>query len=338
MPESFNPNAILEVSNGFKSAKVLLTAAELGVFTELAKGPQPFQKLRQRFGLSNKRSSLDFFDCLVSMGMLDLISDGYINTPETDFYLDKNKPSYIGGLLEMYNDRLYKYWDDFTIALKTGEPQNEAKSGENFFSALYRDPRKLSQFMNAMSGISLIPAKVAAERFPWENHNKVADIGCAQGVFLAEILKAHPHLNGIGFDLKPVQPIFENHIRVQELEDSLIFQSGDFFKDPLPEADVLVFGQILHDWSLKERKVLLEKAHQALPKGGTILIYEYVIDDGRRTNILALLSSLTMLIETQSGHDFTGKECRAWMLEAGFDDIEVLPLAGYESMVIGKKV
>lgn len=337
MSTPFSPDKILEISNGFKSAKVLLTAVELEVFTELAKGPKTLQQLSQSLKLSSRRSTLDFFDCLVSLGMLDLVSGKYINAPETDYFLDKNKSSYIGGLLEMYNDRLYQFWGNFTEALKTGKPQNEAKSGENFFSSLYTDPVRLSRFMQAMSGISLVPAKAAAEKFPWKNYHTVADIGCAQGVFLSEILKAHPHLSGIGFDLEPVQLIFECHAKKEGLSGALKFQKGDFFKDSLPTADVLVFGQILHDWSLDERKILLKKAYQALPKEGAILIYEFIIDEDRRKNTLGLLSSLTMLIETQNGYDFTGQECREWMLEAGFVDIEVVTLAGQESMVIGKK-
>ena len=334
----FSPEKILELSNGFKSSKVLLTAVELGVFTELAKGPKPLKELRQRLGLCSRRSTLDFFDCLVSLGMLDLISDEYVNTPETDYFLDKNKSSYIGGLLEMYNDRLYRFWGNFTEALKTGKPQNEAKTGEEFFSALYADQDRLSRFMQAMSGISLIPSKVAAEKFPWTNYRVVADIGCARGVFLTEVLKVHPHLRGVGFDLEPVQPIFERYIEEQGLQGSLVFQKGDFFKDPLPSADILVFGQILHDWSLEERKALLRKAYQTLPEEGAVLAYDFIIDDDRRKNTLGLLSSLTMLIETQDGFDYTGKECKEWMGEAGFNNIEIIPLAGQESMVIGKKV
>ena len=337
MAKQLNAERIFEIGNGFKSAKVLLTAVEIGVFTELAQGPKGLQELIHSMGLSSRRSSRDFFDCLVSLGLLDLDSGKYANSAEADCFLDKKKASYIGGLLEMYNDRLYGFWGNFTEALKTGEPQNEIKDSENFFSALYRDPIRLSRFMQAMAGISLIPAKAAAEKFNWENRRTIADIGCAQGVFLSEIIKRHPHLKGIGFDLEPVQPIFESYIEGQGIKQSLAFQKGDFFKDPLPKADVLIFGQILHDWSLEERMHLLRKAYQALPAGGSILIYELIIDDERRKNALGLLSSLTMLIETQEGFDFTGKECKEWLHEAGFEEIKAVPLTGHESMVTAMK-
>ncbi len=115
------------------------------------------------------------------------------------------------------------------------------------------------------------------------------------------------------------------------------FQPGDFFRDPLPSADVLVMGHILHDWSLEEKQTLLAKAYAALPSGGALLVYEALIDDDRRQNAIGLLSSLNMLIETPGGFDFTGADCQGWMRKAGFRDTRVEHLVGPDSMVIGIK-
>src|SRR5579884_4119059 len=114
-------------------------------------------------------------------------------------------------------------------------------------------------------------------------------------------------------------------------------QPCDFFKDPLPSADVIVMGMILHDWSAEEKLQLLRKAYAALHSGGALIVYEHLIDDGRRKNIAGLLMSLTMLIETQGGSDYTGADCRRWMSEVGFRESYVEQLTGIESMVVGIK-
>jgi SAM-dependent methyltransferase len=337
MEQDLSPENIINLGNGFKAAKVLLTAVELGVFTELAGGPRSLEALQAALGLSRRRSTRDFFDALVSLKMLRHRDGHYSNTRETDTFLDRNKPTYIGGLLEMYNHRLYRFWGDFTEGLKTGNPQNEARNGEEFFAALYADPDRLKEFLRAMAGISLFTAKALAKKFPWQDYKSFADIGCAQGVLAAEVVTAHPHLQGIGFDLEPVQSIFNEYIAERKLTRSLSFQKGDFFSDDLPQAEVLVFGQILHDWSLDQRKFLLAKAYRTLPQGGALIVYEPIIDDERRENTFGLLSSLTMLIETRDGFDYTGRECCEWMQEAGFQDLRVQHLVAADSMVVGIK-
>ena len=115
------------------------------------------------------------------------------------------------------------------------------------------------------------------------------------------------------------------------------FFPGDFFTDPLPTADVLAMGHILHDWDLEEKKLLLAKAYAALPAGGALIIFESLIDDDRSQNAFGLLMSLNMLIELKGGFDYTGADCSAWMNEAGFRDVRVEHLIGPDSMAIGFK-
>ena len=93
---------------------------------------------------------------------------------------------------------------------------------------------------------------------------------------------------------------------------------GDFFKEPLPKADVVLMGHILHDWDLPTKKMLIKKAFDALPRGGALVVYEAIIDDDRSKNAFGLMMSLNMLIETPGGFDYTGADCAGWMKEAGF--------------------
>jgi hypothetical protein len=284
------------------------------------------------------RSSRDFLDGLVALNFLERRDGIYSNTPETDLFLDKRKPTYIGGMLEMANRRLFLYWNDLTTALRTGAPQNEAKHGEmDLFTALYADPARLKSFLRAMTGLSHGANLAIASQFPWHKYKTVVDAGTAQGDLVTQVLLKNPHLAGTGFDLPEVAPIFEEYVETNGLTSRLKFQPGSFFTDPLPKADVIMMGHILHDWNLEEKRMLIRKAYEALPDGGAFLAYEAIIDDDRSRNVFGLMMSLNMLIETQGGFDYTGADCSGWMKEAGFRETHVEPLVGPDSMVIGIK-
>ena len=137
--------------------------------------------------------------------MLEREDGRYANTPATELFLDRAKPSYVGGMLEMANARLYGFWGSLTEGLRTGEPQNEAKSGGDFFEALYADPARLAQFARAMSAVSVGAAQAIAAKFPWGDHSSVVDIGCAEGAVPVQVALAHEHITGGGFDLPPTR-------------------------------------------------------------------------------------------------------------------------------------
>jgi precorrin-6B methylase 2 len=331
------PDQIMQLGMGFWGSKTLLSAIELGVFSSLASGPASEEELRTRLGL-HERSCCDFLDALVALGMLERGSDGYRNTPASDLFLDRAKPSYMGGLLEMANARLYGFWGSLTEALRTGELQNEAKGGgEDMFAALYSDPEGLRGFLSAMTAISTGAALAMAEMFPWERYQTVCDVGAAQGAVPVHLALQHEHLSAIGFDLPAVGPIFEDFVASFGLQDRVRFAAGDFFVDPLPQADVIVMGHILHDWGMEDKRKLMQKAHDALPDGGALIVYEAIIDDERRENAFGLLMSLNMLIETREGFDYTGADCCGWMGDVGFRESYVQPLVGPDSMVVAIK-
>jgi len=330
-------DTILQIGLGFWASKTLLSAVEMELFTELAKRPQNLESLQGRLGL-HPRSARDFLDALVALGFLERRDNLYNNSASADFFLDKQKPSYVGGVLEMANHRLYPFWNHLTAALRTGEPQNEVRSGgPNFFSALYADPERLKGFLKAMTGLSRGANRLIATRFPWKNYSTVVDVGTAQGDLIVQVTLANPRLSGIGFDLPEVAPIFEDYTAANHLSSRVSFRAGSFFSDPLPKADVVMMGHILHDWSLEEKKLLIRKAFEAVPSGGALIVYESIIDDDRSENVFGLLMSLNMLIETPAGFDYTAADCTGWMKEAGFRETRVEHLLGPDSMVVGFK-
>jgi hypothetical protein len=327
----------MQIGAGFWASKTLLSAVELELFTRLAEQPGTADDVQQQLGL-HPRATRDFLDALVALGFLERNAGVYSNSVEADVFLDKRKPSYIGGLLEMANARLYGFWNHLTEALRTGQPQNEAKKGgEKFFEVLYSEPRRLEQFLAAMTGVSRGANLAIAREFPWGKYRTFVDAGTAQGDLAAQVALANPHLHGIGFDLPQVRPIFQEYAAKLGLAGRLEFSAGDFFKQPLPKADVVMMGHILHDWDLPQKKHLIQAAWDALPVGGAFIAYDAIIDDDRRQNVLGLLMSLNMLIETPGGFDYTGADCMGWMKEAGFRETYVQHLVGHDSMVVGIK-
>jgi SAM-dependent methyltransferase len=335
-PPAASPDAILQLGFGFWGSKALLSAVELGVFTALAGTSADLEPLRARLGL-HPRSARDFLDALVALGMLERHDGRYTNTPATEAFLDRAKPSYLGGILEMANARLFGFWADLTQGLRTGRPQNETKTGGSFFEQLYADPARLRGFARAMTALSMGSIVAIGERFPWGGYRTFADIGCAEGGLPVHLARRHPHLRGVGFDLPALGPVFEEHVAAAGLSQRLRFQAANFLVDELPAAEVLVFGHVLHDWGLDTKRLLIGKAYRALPEDGAIICYDAVIDDERRQNVFGLLMSLNMLIELPDGFDYTGAQCQQWLHEAGFRRTYVEHLAGPESMVVGIK-
>lgn len=336
-----NPSHIMQVGLGFWASKTLLSAVELGLFTQLAGAPMTCAEIGRSLGL-HPRAVPDFPDALVALGFLDRVGDGadatYHNTLATARFLDRNSAHYVGGILEMANARLFGFWADLTEALRTGAPQNETKhSGESMFAKLYADPARLEQFMNAMSGVSAGNCRMLAEKFDFTRYTTLCDVGGATGQLSCTVAAAHPHISCTSFDLPAVAPIAQRRIAAAGLEDRVTAVGGDFFADPLPKADVITMGMILHDWNLERKKVLVRKAFDALPEGGAFIVVEALIDDARRQNAFGLLMSLNMLIEFGEAFDYTGADFTGWCREAGFQRFEVIPLAGPASAAIAYK-
>jgi hypothetical protein len=338
---AIDPSPILQTAFAFWSSKVLLTAVEFGVFTTLGDRRLTGAELGGELGL-HPRGTFDFFDALVAMKFLDRDGEGpsakYVNTPTGALYLDRKSPRYVGGILEMLNARLFKFWNDLPQALRTGKPQNETKHGQKgVFEELYEEAPRLEQFMGAMTGLSRMNFEALAEKFDFSRYKTLCDVGGATGLLSTEVAKRHAHLKCISFDLPPVEPIARKHIAAVGLSDRVEPAKGNFFKDPLPRADVVTMGMILHDWNLEKKMHLIRAAYDALPAGGALVAIEALIDDARRENVFGLLMSLNMLIEFGDAFDYSGADFQKWCREVGFKRFEVIPLAGPSSAAIAYK-
>ncbi len=330
------PDRIVQLAYGFRAARVLLSAVELDVFSKLADGSCDLETLAQRAGV-HPRGARDFFDALVTLGVLQRGADGqYSNSADAARYLVRGQPDDIGGMLVYLGAREYEFYGRLTAALRTGAPQSGTRATGNY-PAFYADPAALELFANGMTGGTLLPARALAGKFPWRDHRRLVDIGTAQGCLPVEIAHAHGHLRAVGFDLPQLKPLFERYVEGHGLADRVVFQAGDFFADQLPEGDVFVLGRILHNWDLATKKQLLRKVYDALPVGGAAIVCEKLFDGERRQRPAGLLNSLFMMVMTTGGFDFSEADCVGWMTEVGFRDVMVEPLDVDQWMAAGFK-
>lgn len=332
----------MQIGLGFWASKTLLVATKLGLFTLLDSGSLTAEQIQASLKLHGK-SLVDFLDALHSLGFL--LREGlgrgaqYRNTPETDAFLVKGKAQYIGGFLEMANDREYGFWGSLEEALRTGQPQNEIKAtGQESFTAIYGDEDRLKQFTDAMSSIQIGAFAAFAQRFDFSSHKLMLDVGGSGGTLSCLVGVHNPHMHCISYDLPALEKLATQAIKQFGAEDRVRVQSGDFFtENPLPKADLITMGNILHSFDLPHKKLLLRKAYDALPVGGELVVIELILDNERRENTMGLLLSLNMLIESDGGFNFTQAEFAEWATEAGFRATRFEPLAGPTSAAIAKK-
>lgn len=338
------PESIMQIGMGFWASKTLLSAVKFELFTKLAaKAAQSASEIKSALGLKcSDRHLFDFLDTLTTFGFLQraglLETAKYSNSANTDFFLDKGKPTYLGGILEMANSRLYGFWGSLEEALMTGEAQNEIKNGaDNPFGELYKSPEKLREFVNAMGGIQLGNFMAFAQKFDFSAYKTLADIGGAGAILSIMVAKHQPHMQCQSFDLPPVEPIAKGNIAQFELQERIQAVSGNFFEDALPNADILTMGNILHDWDEKKKVELMKKVYDSLPENGAFVAIENVIDEERKHNAFGLMMSLNMLIETGHGFDYTYSDFNKWASAVGFRKTALIPLAGPASACVAYK-
>ena len=338
-----DPSHIMQIGTGFWAAKILLSAVKFEIFTTLAEQKtMSASELKSHLGFScTDRNVYDYLDALTTFGFLNraglLETAKYSNSADTDFFLDKNKPSYIGGMLEMMNNRLYGFWGNLEEGLLTGLAQNEAKNGENLFDAIYPDADKLKEFIHAMSGFQMGNFMALAQTFDFSKHKTLVDVGGSAGLLSLMVAKHQAHINCTTWDLPPVAPIADEVIQQFQLQDRVKTAVGDFFKDEFPKADIVTMGNILHDWDEETKLTLLKKAYDALPDGGVFIAIENVIDDERNKNAVGLMMSLNMLIETGTGFDYTKTDFDTWATKIGFKETKIIPLTGPSSAIVAIK-
>src|SRR5947207_1750779 len=194
---------------------------------------------------------------------------------------------------------------EFDVFTKLG---NRRMTGAELGAELGLHSRGISDFFDALVAMQFLDR--AGDGASAKKFKTLCDVGGATGLLCIEVARAHPHVQCVSFDLPPVEPIARKHIAAAGLSDRVCTASGDFFKDPLPKADMITMGMILHDWNLEKKLHLIRAAYDALPAGGALVAIEALIDDARRENVFGLLMSLNMLIEFGDPLPYSGADSR----------------------------
>ncbi|MEO3885626.1 methyltransferase [Nonomuraea sp. B5E05] len=330
-PQITSPAELIQLGKtAFCTAKVLLSALELRVFAVLDEQPLTGPQLEERLGL-HPRASRDFFDTLVALGLLVRAEGRYSNALAAKEHLVPGKAAYVGGFLERSDRVLYPAWGDLTGALRTGKPRVT-----NAFREMLDDPDRRISYLGMMDALSTMLAPLIAQAFDWDTVKSYADIGGARGNLAGRVAQAHPHLSVHVFDLPPMEQPFHEHVERLGVAERATFHAGDFFADPLPEADVLTIGHVLHNWAPAERRTLIRKAFQAVNPGGALIIYDRMLAD-EPVDAENLVISLDMLLTTDGGSEYLAGECREWLQEAGFTVEPARPLGEHDTLIVARK-
>ncbi|MFO0901152.1 MAG: class I SAM-dependent methyltransferase [Pirellulales bacterium] len=323
MPEAApDPAIVLDLLEAFRRSKTMFAAVKLGVFDALAKGPQSLTALAAELHAS--ADGLErLLDACVGLGLLERRDGRYANTPDSEAYLCRHSPRRLTGYLNYSNDVMWKLWEHLDDAVREGTHRWTQVYGWDgpIFQNFFRDEAAKREFLLGMHGFGVISSPQIVAAFDLGRFRRLCDLGGATGHLAVAACERYPELRAVVFDLPEAVPLAQEMIAQTPVAKRIEVQAGDFFSDPLPEADLFALGRIVHDWSEEKALALLKRIHAALPAGGALLIAEKVLNDDKLGPRWAQMQSLNMLTCTE-GKERTLGEYRELLTQAGFSRVE----------------
>ncbi|MFY1631982.1 methyltransferase [Solwaraspora sp. WMMB335] len=321
------PTPLMRLVTGFWSFKTLAAAVELDLFTRLSGGRSiTVAELCDEYGLAERPADTLLAAC-ASIGLLTKQpgEPGYRNSPIAEEFLVTGRPYYFGGQIRYCDERTYLPWHRIGDALRTNRPLTwDPHTQESVFADV--DPQMLTLFFEAMYATSMFTARALAQEYDFGAHRRLLDLGGGSGAYPIEMCRRHPRLRASVYDLPHVVPIAAEKAEAAGLGDRIDTIAGDFFVDPeLPQGhDVMLLSMVLHDWDEPTNRVLLERCHDALPAGGTIVVAELLLNPERTGPAEAALMGMNMLVETIGGRNYSETEYADWLADAGFGSIRTV--------------
>jgi acetylserotonin N-methyltransferase len=317
-----DPAIVLDLLEAFRRSKTMFAGVSLGVFDALAAGPQPLAALAKNLSVS--ADGLErLLDACVGLGLLERSAAGYANTPVAATYLCSDSPRRLTGYLNYSNDVMWKLWAHLEDAVREGTHRWTQVYGWEgpIFQNFFRDEAAKREFLLGMHGFGQISSPQVVAAFDLGRYRRLADLGGATGHLAVAACQRYPQLEAVVFDLPEAVPLAREMIAETPVAGRIEVAAGDFFSDPLPQADLYSLGRIVHDWSEEKALALLARIHAALPSGGGLLIAEKLLDDDKRGPRWAQMQNLNMLTCTE-GKERTLGEYEALLRRAGFSRVE----------------
>lgn len=315
---------IARLNTAYAQAKVLHSAVELDLFSVLAEQPATVQDVCRRLDL-HPRLAGDFLDTLVGLDLLDRQEGVYRNTAAAQEFLVPGKPRYLGGSIAQHSRVHYRLWERLTEALHDGRAKSDPATAVGAVSGEQPDLDRARRFITHMDAFTSFVAEPLARTFDWSAHRSFADIGGARGNLAAALVGAHPHLHGAVFDVPGTKALFDEHMEHLGTAERVTFHGGDFFTSPLPAADVLILGHVLHDWPAEHRRRLIERTYDAVRPGGALIVYDAMLDS-HRPDPYAHAQSLICAVMRDGGSEYTVEACREWVEKAGYRFDRAVPV------------
>lgn len=336
MTTGLDAASLLAAAMSFQRAKLVLAGLELGLFDLLAEGPADETGIRERLGL-HPRGTGDFLAALVETGVLEREGHRYRNGAAAQQLLVRGGPSYMGGFLHVADQIMYPAWGKLATALRTGEPQAATYSGGDMFGQLYHDDGKRSAFVGMAEDASrpLIPALLRA--FDWASCGSVLELGGCRGNVLASLVEAWPHLTATVLDLPALRPDFDAHMKALGSTGKVGFHAADFFTDPLPDAEVVMIGHCLVDWTDEQRRALIANVFPAVRPGGAFLVWDPMIVPGADSYLRNLTRSLNLQLMTPHGVNYRADALTGMLRDTGFTEVRYGALGRDVTLVTARK-
>lgn len=310
-----DPQPIIDLIYAFRRSKTMFAAVSMGVFERLAQSPAGVSA----FPGTDAGAMERLLDGCVALGLLERSGGLYHNSPLASEYLCRNSERTMAGYIEYSNKALYPMWQHLEDAVREGSNRWQPTFGfpaSQLFDHFFSTEEAKRDFLLGMHGFGQISSPSVARAFDLSRFRRFVDLGGGTGHLALAVADAYPQMRAVLFDLPGAIDFARQftHNRVDLI-------AGDFFKDPLPAADVYALGRILHDWSEPKIRRLLARVHEALAPGGGILICESLLDDDKRGPIDGQMQSLNMLVCTE-GKERSLPEYRELLEEAGFAQVE----------------
>ncbi|MFZ5827838.1 MAG: methyltransferase [Bacillota bacterium] len=322
-------------------ARTLQAAVRLGIFDQLARGPQSGAQVAAALGL-NPAATERLLQALTSLGWVDQSGMGYANSKSAALTLVSGSPFYVGGAAHHHTEQLWPLWSHLETAVREGRSvMREAfGAGNNPFDRFETSPQEVIKFLAGMHGgaVGLSDALLSAYNF--SGHRHLVDVGGATGAVSGPVAQRYPHLRVTVMELPAVARVLPPILQQYGLGDRIAAHAGDFFRPESfpPGFDAALLGRVLHNWSDEKALQILRNIQGALTPGGTVLILESLKDcPDPAGRAFTALSDLTMLVMTGGGRERTGPEYERLLAAAGLRPVATLRGDGPVAVVVGQK-